>query len=189
MKYLAMIESLRYKTILLLVIWLSTGCYVHAGIKSPLPGAVKDQWQDFEMLGQTTLKRFGLHIYDASFWMSEDKSTDYLNKNTCALSITYARNIRAQQLLSSTRKEWERLGFTGKYPIEAWLTILKNIWPDVKKGDQLVIVSTPEGKSTFYNNLKPLGTVEDSEFGAAFLAIWLDENSRFKKNRKELLGE
>ena len=81
------------------------------------------------------------------------------------------------------------MGFAEQYPIEAWLLILESIWPDVKKGDQLVVISNPDGKTTFYNNHRSLGTIEDPNFGAVFLAIWLDENSRFKKNRKELLGE
>lgn len=173
----------------ILAFWLIFAAFVQAEAKSPLPEVVTLQWQDFEMVGQTTLKRFGLHIYDASFWMLEDQSLDSLSTTTCALSITYARNIRAKHLLSNTKKEWQRLGFAEQYPIEAWLMMLKNIWPDVKKGDQLVIVTTPEGKSTFYNNRVSLGTVDDSNFGSAFLAIWLDEKSRFKKNRKELIGE
>ncbi len=184
-----MIKLLPPKIILLLVMAWCTAGYAQAGVKSPLPEVVKLQWQGFEMIGQTTLKRFGLHIYDASFWMLDDKLTDFMTNNTCALSITYARNIRAKNLLSNTKKEWKRLGFAGQYPTEAWLEILKNLWPDVKKGDQLVVVTHPGGKTTFFNNQTSLGTIDDSDFGAAFLAIWLDENSRFKKNRKELLGE
>ena len=176
------------KALILLLGWLFAG-YAQAGVKSPLPEIVKLQWPELEMVGQTTLKRFGFHIYDASFWMLEDKTPSFLTTNTCALSITYARNIRAKRLLSSTKKEWQRLGFAGQYPIEAWLSILEKIWPDVMKGDQLVVISNPDGKTTFYDNHRSLGTIDDSNFGAVFLAIWLDENSRFKKNRKELLGE
>lgn len=184
-----MIYNLTRKIIILLVLcWFVSG-NAQAGVKSPLPEIVKLHWKNFAMVGQTTLKQFGFHIYDASFWVLEEKKTDFLTTNTCALSITYARNIRAHQLLSSTRKEWERLGFAARYPIEAWLTILKNIWPDVSKGDQLVVITKPNGNTTFYNNRNSLGTISDSEFGAAFLAIWLNEESRFKKNRKELLGE
>ena len=69
------------------------------------------------------------------------------------------------------------------------LKILSNIWPDVNKGDQLVFVKTYDGKSTFYNKNKMLGTIDDPEFGTAFLSIWLDEKSRFKRNREELSGE
>jgi len=183
-----MITFLPRKLIFLLVIswWFGSA---QAGVKSPLPEIVKLQWQGLEMIGQTTLKRFGFHIYDASFWMFEDQLIDATSKNIRALSITYARDIRAKNLLSSTKKEWERLGFAEQYSIDAWLGDLKNIWPDVAKGDQLIAVTQPEGKTTFFNSQNILGTIHDSDFGAAFLAIWLDENSRFTKNRKELLGE
>ena len=67
--------------------------------------------------------------------------------------------------------------------------ILKNIWPRVEKGDQLVVVVTTQGKTTFFNKNNSLGTIDDANFGPVFLSIWLDENSRFKKNREELLGE
>lgn len=161
---------------------------------SPLPPSVSEKWNNFSLVGQTTLRRYGFHIYDSSFWMVSDnlnntQAPSLLQQGTYALSITYARKIRAQQLLSSTKKEWQRLGFAGRYPLNAWLKILENIWPNIEKGDQLVAVVTAEGKTIFYNNKLSLGTIEDADFGPAFLSIWLDENSRFRKNRKELLGE
>ena len=44
-------------------------------------------------------------------------------------------------------------------------------------------------KTVFYNKDARLGELNDPEFGPAFLAIWLDEKSRYSKNRKELLGD
>jgi hypothetical protein len=162
---------------------------LYANVSSPLPRIVKQQWQGFEMIGETRLRHFGFHIYDATFWMLGDKDINNMDNNVCALSITYARNISAQELLSSTEKEWRRLGFADQYPIDAWLKQLTEIWPNVHDGDQLVVVTTPNGSATFYNKESLLGKVDDPKFGSAFLAIWLDENSRFTKNRKELLGE
>lgn len=182
---------LRLTKITLLLLWiscLSTAWASSDQILSPLPSNVTKNWSNFELVGQTTLRRYGFEVYDSSFWVLGNRTTDYLVKNTCALSITYTRNIRAQQLLSSTKKEWEYLGFAGQYPLDAWLTILSNIWPDVDKGDQLVIVATPEGKSVFYSNNQVLGTIDDPDFGNAFLSIWLSEKSRYKQNRRELLG-
>ena len=181
--------SIKQYTFLLILLCISTTGSVSAGVKSHLPEIVTLEWQGLQLVGQTTLRRFGFHIYDASLWEIKDKPENALDINTRALCITYARNIRASQLLYSTKKEWERLGFADQYPVEAWLTMLKNIWPDVNAGDQLVFVTSPKGKSYFYNNRNTIGTIEDSAFGPAFLAIWLDKNSRYKKNRKELLGE
>ncbi|MEM7400902.1 MAG: chalcone isomerase family protein [Pseudomonadota bacterium] len=159
-------------------------------VLSPLPSIVKENWNDFELVGQTTLRRFGFHVYDSSFWMvDKQNSIEQLDSATCALSITYARKIRTEQLLSSTKKEWLRLGFADQYPLDAWLLMLSNIWTDVDKGDQLVVVSDANGTSSFYNKDKRLGVIDDPQFGNAFLSIWLNENARFQKNRRELLGE
>lgn len=176
----------------LLFIWVIAISHVGAKndqILSPLPNQVTERWDDFSFVGQTTLRRFGFHVYDSSFWLMGANSSDQLHTRTRALSITYARKISVQDLLSSTKKEWERLGFATRYPLDAWLIMLENIWPNVEKGDQLVVVVTTQGQTTFFNKSSSLGTIDDANFGPAFLSIWLDENSRFEKNRKELLGE
>ena len=182
-----MIQTL-LKTTAIVALFLSTAITAQAYSASPLPSVISSQWQ-LELIGQTKLRRLGLHIYDASFWMQKDRASSSVAANLCALSITYARNIKVNRLLSSTNKEWKRLGFANRYPLDTWLDLLKDIWPDIKKGDQLVVVSIPDGETVFFDKNKKLGTVQDPEFGPAFLAIWLDEKSRYQKNRKELLGE
>ena len=155
---------------------------------SPLPSAISKQWQ-LDLVGQTKLRRLGLHIYDASFW-SEKNGPNWVDRSSVsALSITYARKIKATRLLSSTKKEWDRLGFANKYPLQTWLEKLATIWPSVEKGDQLIVVTKPNAETLFFSRSEQLGMIADPEFGPAFLAIWLDEKSRYKKNRKELLGD
>jgi len=188
------IRVLKYSLFLIWIISSTTSWATNNQALSPLPNEVKEKWSNFSLVGQTTLRRYGFHVYDSSFWSIGDKTdeiytADFLRTNSYALSITYARKISAQKLLSSTKKEWQRLGFAGRYPLDAWLTMLENIWPSVEKGDQLIVVVTSEGKTTFFSKNNSLGTIDDANFGPAFLSIWLDENSRFKKNRRELLGE
>ena len=184
-----MYDSLAAK-ILLLISCCCFSLLVGASSKSPLPELVTKEWQGMQMLGETRLKKLGFHIYDASFW-TQDKNKLENNdmENVSALSITYARKIKAEKLISITKKEWQRLAYDDKYPIYEWMIMLKNIWPDVKKSDQLIVVSTPQGKSIFYDKNKRLGTIDDADFGPAFLAIWIDKNSRYKKNRLELMGK
>ena len=157
---------------------------------SPLPASLAQQWQQLELIGQARLKRFGFHVYDASFWMTAKPNRDEkaFTTNLSALCITYARNIRVEKLLSSTEKEWRKLGIANKHPTVAWLNQLQQIWPDVKQGDQLIFVFDPNGESAFYNQNKKLGTISDKNFGPAFLSIWLDENASYKNKRNELLG-
>lgn len=154
-----------------------------------LPELVSAEWNNTTQIGQTKFSRFGIHIYDASFWSLTDYiGTEKTNKAT-ALSIQYARNIKAEKLLSNTYKQWKRLGFLDKYPVNQWLTELKNIWPNVKPGDRLIFVSNKDGINRFYSNDKKLGSINDTRFSSAFLDIWLSPNAKFQKHRKELLGE
>lgn len=183
------LKLIQYSLLSLWILILNPVIASNDELLSPLPKPVTEIWDNFSLVGQTTLRRYGFHIYDSSLWLIGEKSDNFLNTDTCALSITYARKISAQQLLSSTKKEWIRLGFATRYPLDAWLSMLGGIWPSVKKNDQLIVVVTDNGETTFFNKTGSLGTISDINFGPAFLSIWLDENSRFKKNRKELLGE
>lgn len=186
---LSVYQHIHSKIPALLVLCLLFAGNTHAEITGPLPTIVKQQWQDLEKVGQTRLRRFGFHIYDASFWMIGKGEDDNYTNSICALSITYARDIPASKLLSSTKEEWDRFGFADKYPIDAWLSALEDIWPDVAEGDQLIVVSNPQGETAFFNKDKQLGIIPDAQFGSAFLSIWLAEEAQFSKKRKELLGE
>ena len=181
-------KAIKIFQVIVLTLFLSDFA-VAAKVLSPLPAEVTRQWDELALIGETSLKRFGFHIYDASFWMASNRDDESFSTTLSALSITYAKNIRAEKLLSSTKKEWKKLGIANNHPTDAWLSELKQIWPDVKKGDQLIIVFEPGGDSTFFSKHKKLGTIGDTKFGPAFLAIWLDKNASFIKNRNELLGK
>ena len=174
---------------------LLTACLVglvnnsYAEIDSNLPTIATSQWKTVEQVGETRFKKFGLHVYDASFWSLRDNTSRQEPITATALSISYARNVKAKLLLSSTYKEWRRLGFAQRHPLDAWLDSLEKIWPDIKKGDYLVFTSTSDGDNIFYSDNKILGNINDPAFGPAFLDIWLSINATNQKNRRELLGE
>lgn len=182
-------QLMRYYNLLLLTLLLTFVNNTHAEINRHLPKIVTNEWPLIEKQGEAKFKKLGLHIYDASFWrLSKDQSAENPSTVT-ALSIVYARNIKAKRLLSSTQKEWQRLGFAQQYPIDAWLRSLEEIWPDVKKNDFLVFVSNENGVNQFYSGTEILGGVDDPRFASAFLDIWLSVNAKYQKHRKELLGE
>ena len=154
-----------------------------------LPEPVITQWQQATKIGQARFSRFGIHIYDASFWSLSNQNSSGDAIHATALSIQYARNIKAEKLLSSTHKQWKRLGFADNYPLQAWLYELDRLWPDVRDGDQLIFVSRKNGHNSFYSKNKKLGSIDDAQFNKAFLDIWLSPQAKYQKHRKELLGE
>jgi len=101
-----------YSAILLWILHSSTTWASSSQILSPLPSGVNETWSNLEFVGQTSLRKFGFHIYDSSFWIIDKQNDDNeICSSTCALSITYARKIRAHKLLSNTKKEWLRFVF------------------------------------------------------------------------------
>jgi hypothetical protein len=62
------------------------------------------------------------------------------------------------------------------------------MWPDVREDDVLALEMSASGRSTFLLNGKPLGSIDDPEFGPSFLAIWLSPDTSRPELRRLLIG-
>ena len=62
------------------------------------------------------------------------------------------------------------------------------MFPDIKKGDTLLLNVDENQQSEFFFNGKKIGDITDQSFGKTFLRIWLDENCRYPKVRNKLIG-
>lgn len=140
---------------------------------------------ELEAVGETRLRVYFFRVYDATLFTD---SGSYPDDTQVALQLNYLRSIRASQLVDTTRDEWEKLGYDIDDQAEQWLEQLAQIWPDVDQGDCLIAHTQSNQGVRFYNDQGALGEIEDSEFTERFLAIWLSENSSFRRNRDELVG-
>lgn len=102
-----------------------------------------------------------------------------------AIAIKYSRDISSHQLISSTIDEWSRQEINWK-PV--WQETLKNLWPDVAAGDEIILRVNPDLQSYFYFNNAMIGSIEDNQFAPAFLSIWLSDNTLRPELRKRLTG-
>ncbi len=109
-----------------------------------------------------------------------------------ALKIEYYRDIDSDDLIDATKDQWLHLGINQAL-ITQWTAELPTIWPDISKGDELIIYVSKDGESTFYSGqegqtVKRLGQVDDHQFGRAFLDIWLSDKTTEPKLRAKLMG-
>lgn len=109
-----------------------------------------------------------------------------------ALKIEYYRDIDSDDLIDATKDQWLHLGINQAL-INQWTAELPSIWPDISKGDELIIYVSKDGESTFYSGqegqtVKRLGQVDDDQFGRAFLDIWLSVKTTEPKLRAKLMG-
>ncbi|MGQ4275776.1 chalcone isomerase family protein [Pseudidiomarina sp. E22-M8] len=139
----------------------------------------------FETVGSTRLSVWFWDVYDAELLTD---TGNYKNYDRRALRLSYLREIKAADLVETTKEEWQNLGISMTPEHEDWLNKLNELWPDVQKGDCLMLVETEQGHSEFFNAEGQLGIVASGEFTDDFLAIWLSPDSRFKRERNELIG-
>lgn len=140
---------------------------------------------ELKKVGSTRLRVMLFRVYDAEL-MTDTGA--YPDASQVALRLDYLRSIKANTLVGTTKDEWGELGYSIGENERQWLSQLRDIWPDVDSGDCLVAFHQENEGVTFYSADGELGHVESSEFANKFFAIWLDENSSYRRNRDELLG-
>ncbi len=154
---------------------------------APPVSASSAPWQQLRPVGQGEMSWLWFKLYDATFYSHSGRYQpgDYPQ----ALTLTYARAIARQDLLSATAEEWQRLDLGSETQRQQWLRQLAGFWPNVAAGDRLTFYIDGEGKGHFWWQDKPLGTLADPQFSAAFLAIWLADNSRDPALTRRLRGQ
>ena len=105
-----------------------------------------------------------------------------------ALEFNYLRDIEALDLVDETENQWRKLKLDVHPEELTWLNQLKDYWPDIKEGDQLIFYINEIGHAEFYYNEKYTGTVASIEFSDRFKQIWLSEETTAPKVRRKLLG-
>ncbi|MEC7941574.1 MAG: chalcone isomerase family protein [Pseudomonadota bacterium] len=135
---------------------------------------------DLNKRGQGKMSYLFWTLYSAEFYTAPASSER-------ALKIEYYRAIDSKDLVEATENQWYKLGYPNSN-IERWLKPLYSMWPNVEAGSTLTIRVAEDKVSRFYFDEQPIGVIQDKQFGDAFLAIWLSENTSEPGLRKQLLG-
>ena len=150
-----------------------------------LPEPVAKEFPGLRFAGEGRLRWFGLHIYDASLWISGAR---WSGEEEFALNIRYARDVTGSRLVQTSADEMRRLGLGDERQIAKWVDEMTRVMPDVRKGEHLTGVNLPGAGAQFYYQGKIAGMIADPEFARAFFAIWLDARTREPRLRKSLIG-
>lgn len=135
---------------------------------------------DLNKRGQGEMSYLFWTLYSAEFYTTPSNSER-------ALKLEYYRAIDSEDLVDATKDQWSKLGYSNNN-IQRWLKPLYAMWPNVEEGSTLTIRVAEDNVSRFYFDEQPIGTIQDKQFGEAFLAIWLSENTSEPGLRKQLLG-
>ncbi len=153
-----------------------------------LPPELKTELRGARLLGEGTLRYLGLHVYDIRLWGEADFSVRELQGATLALELEYARSLDGKAIADRSLKEMQSLGSVDAAQAERWLQQMRQIFPDVKKGDRITGVQRPGDAARFFVNGQPRGEVRDAEFTRLFFGIWLSPRTSQPRLREALLG-
>lgn len=140
---------------------------------------------DLELVGQAKLQVWFWDVYESALYSPDGlyQAGSYPQ----ALEIKYLRDIAAADLIDATREQWQRLSLWSEQS-QRWLLTLSDIWPDIRRGDTLVIKVDQQGVSHFYHNGALIGQIDETTFADSFLSIWLSEDTEYPKLRAQLIG-
>jgi len=154
-----------------------------------LPPAVAAHLADARLAGEGLLRWFGLRVYEARLWTSPRiPDPDTLLGTGFALELRYARALEGRAIAAASRDEIARLGLGTALQQVAWFEAMAGLFPNVTAGDRLTGVNLPGRGVAFYRNDRPLGNIDDPDFGPAFFSIWLHPDTAAPGLRQSLLG-
>jgi hypothetical protein len=175
-----MMRLLKFCTAL---IFTSAACLAWANatwVDAVLPGAQKT--------GQGRLTWFGLKVYDAQLWVSNNFDPAQYAQTPVLLELTYLRALNGADIAKRSHQEITKLGLGTEAQRGQWLVEMQRVFPDVKSGDALAGLLQPGRGMQFFRNGKALAQVDDPLFAQSFLAIWLHANTSAPQLRTQLLG-
>lgn len=146
-----------------------------------LPSQELPKWQT---VGTAKLTVFWFDIYHAEL---SSHNGEYDNNQSFMLTLTYLRNFESNELIDETFKQFSKPLTDAQS--SKWRAQLEELWPDVKKGDQIAFLKSDKGVSHFFFNKSYRGQIEEPEFAGLFSAIWLSDNSEYPKLAAKLKGQ
>ena len=117
--------------------------------------------------------------------MGQVRQADY----PFALQLTYLRSLDGEKIAGRAIKEIRGQGFADEVTLATWHTQLRQLFPDVHKGDTLTGVFTQDGQTIFFSHGEKIGQINDPRFSEHFFAIWLSPKTSAPEIRLGLLGQ
>ncbi|MDN2662228.1 chalcone isomerase family protein [Psychromonas sp. 14N.309.X.WAT.B.A12] len=159
-----------------------------------VPAEEPDQWKNSlsELLKSTATIQVGRATFSVFIWdiyqsqLSTSSGVYPDPEGVIVYQIKYLKSIESKQLIKKTIEQWVHLGFASER-YSSYLEQLRNMWPDIKEGDQLAFVAQGNN-SAFYYNERFIGQIDGKDFRNIFMAIWFSENTSQPELRDTLLG-
>jgi hypothetical protein len=152
----------------------------------PLPAQVMRLAPNLKVQGGGELTFFGISVYAGYYWGTR---RSWPHDAPFALDLHYRRAFEGAKIAERSVSEIAKLGYGTPEQRGRWDVAMKQVFPDVNRGDRLTGVSLPGGIVRYFLNGRAIGEIAEPGFAQAFFGIWLDPKSSEAGFRRMLLGE
>lgn len=152
-------------------------------------------WNVQQELGQANLtgkgsyRWFGIKLYEAYLWQEKTVTADNVFDRRFVLELVYARNLQGERIAATSIDQIRKLNMGSPDQHAAWLSLMRQVFPDVQAGTRLSGAYQAGQGVRFYRDGVLLKEVNDADFARAFFSIWLDERTSAPRLRRQLLGQ
>jgi hypothetical protein len=133
------------------------------------------------------LRVWGFEVYDARLWTPRGFRHTQAMQQAFALELQYLRKLEGSAIASRSIDEMRRVGSFTDAQAQAWLTAMREIFPNVSAGERITGINLPGEGAEFWVNGQRVGLVKDVTFARLFFGIWLDDRTSEPKMRAQLL--
>jgi hypothetical protein len=139
--------------------------------------------------GDVRFTFLGFSVYDASLWVMPGFSAQDYDRHAFALSLTYLRDFTGEAIAKRSAAEMRRQPGVTEPQLDAWNRRMREVFPDVRKGDRLTGIHRPGEGARFHLNGQPAGAIADADFSRRFFGIWLSAQSSDARLRDALAAQ
>ncbi len=147
---------------------------------------IQEHIPDAKMVASGRLTVFLFDVYDASFYTENGKREV---QPPFALKLSYLRDIDGEKIADQSAEEMRNQERVDELTLADWHSQMRNIFPNVKKGDSITGIYKTTNECTFYKNNNFIGQIDDSQFCDVFFDIWFGEKTSAPALRNKLIGQ
>jgi Chalcone isomerase-like len=158
------------------------------------PATTSPPWPELMQLGSSAklwgrhrFRHWGFHVYDAQLWVRTGFDATRALAHPMALSLVYARDIKAQDLADRSLQEIQRQTTFSATQSRQWSELMLQAFVDVRAGDRLTGIYNPTDRATFFHNGRATLECREAQFVPLFFGIWLSAQTSQPRMRRALL--
>ena len=157
----------------------------HASAMSA-PREVHAELPNATLGGNARFTFLGIGVYDASLWVTPGFSVGDYDRHAFALTLSYLRDFSGAAIADRSVAEMRRQPGPAEASLDTWARRMREVFPDVRKGDRLTGIHRPGEGARFHANGQLAGSIADAEFSRRFFGIWLSAQTSDSRLRDAL---